>query len=120
MHDKKIADQDDLRFPDNIRLFQDSGYQGFQPENVILMNPFKKPRKRELNELEKWFNTYVAKIRICVEHAISGIKRSRIVKDKCRHFRQHFRDLIMNVCVGLHNFRVNSPFRAYKSNYKWA
>ena len=120
MHDKRIADQDELNFPDDIRLFQDSGYQGFKPENVTVMHPFKKPRGRDLNELEKWFNRYVAKIRICVEHAIGGIKRSRIVKDKCRHFCQHFRDLIMDVCVGLHNFRVTSPFRAYKCKKKWA
>jgi len=72
-----------------------------------------------LIDLQKWFNRYVAKIRITVEHAINGIKRARIIKDKCRHFCQHFRDQILNISVGLHNFRVCSPFRKYKSKIKW-
>ncbi len=121
MNDKKIADEDELIFPDDIQLFQDMGYQGFQPENVFIVQPFKKPRKGELSELKKWFNQYVSRIRICVEHAISGIKRCRIVKDKCRHFRQHFRDQIIDICTGLHNFRVCSPFRKYnKCKFKWS
>jgi len=120
MHDKAIADEDQVVFPDDIHLFQDSGYQGFQPENVFIVQPFKKPRKGELSEIQKWFNQYVSKIRVCVEHAICGIKRCRIVKDKCRHFSQQFRDQIIAICTGLHNFRVCSPFRKYKSKFKWA
>ncbi len=86
MHDKRIADNDELIFPDNIQLFQDSGYQGFHPDNVFVVQPFKKPKNNELNEMQKWFNKYVSSVRICVEHAISGIKRSRIVKDKSDTF----------------------------------
>jgi len=119
MHDKKIADEDQLLFPDNIHLFQDSGYQGFQPQNVFIVQPYKKPRNGELTPLKKWFNTYVAKIRITVEHAISGIKRCHIVKNKCRHFRQQFRDDVILICSGLHNLRVTSPFRNYQSLCKW-
>lgn len=120
MHDKKIADEDGFVFPDGIHLIQDSGYQGYVPENVFVVQPFKKPRNGMLTELQKWFNRYVSKIRIVVEHAINGIKRCRIVKDKCRHFCQQFRDEVMMICAGLHNFRVCSPFRAYKSKYKWS
>jgi len=119
MHDKKIADEDGFLFPDGIQLFQDCGYQGFHLFNVFIVQPFKKPRNKELNTIQKWFNQYTSSIRICVEHAISGIKRCRIVKDKCRHFRQHFRDQIMVICTALHNFRVTSPFRTYKSDFKW-
>lgn len=120
MHDKKIADNDEFVFPDNIQLFQDSGYQGFKPDNIFIVQPFKKTKNGQLNEIQKWFNKYVSSIRISVEHAISGIKRCRIVKDKCRHFCQQFRDQAINICVGLHNFRVTSPFRNYKSILKWA
>lgn len=120
MHDKKIADEDMVKFPDHIHLFQDTGFQGFCPSNIHLVQPFKKPRNGELTILEKWFNRYVARIRITVEHAINGIKRARIVKDKCRHFHQHFRDQVLNICVGLHNFRICSPFRKYQSKIKWA
>lgn len=120
VHDKKMADEDLLVFPDGTHLFQDTGYQGYAPSNVFIVQPFKKPRNGELCELKKWFNKYVSKIRICVEHAINGVKRCRVVKDKCRHFRQHFRDQVIDICTGLHNFRVCSPFRSYKCNFKWA
>jgi len=119
MHDKSIADQDELKFPDDIQLFQDTGYQGYCPENVHLVQPFKKPRNAELNQIQKWFNQYVAQIRITVEHAISGIKRCRFVKDKCRHFCQQKKDQIILIATGLHNFRVCSPMRKYKAHFKW-
>ena len=120
MHDKKIADNDGFVFPGGVQLFQDSGYQGFRPENVFIVQPFKKPKNGELNSMQKWFNKYVSSIRICIEHAIGGIKRCRIVKDKSRHFCQHFRDQVKNICVGLNNFRVTSPFRNYNSYFKWS
>lgn len=120
MHDKAIADEDQIIFPDSIHVFQDNGYQGFEPENVHIVQPFKHPRNGQLSCLQKWFNKYVSRIRICVEHAICGIKRCRIVKEKCRHFRQHFRDQIIAICTGLHNFRVCSPFRGYNCDFKWA
>ncbi len=119
MHDKKMADEDQVIFPDDIQLFQDSGFQGFQPENVFIVQPFKKPKNGELTEMQSWFNQYVATIRITVEHAINGIKRMRVIKDKCRHFCQQFRDQVICICTGLHNFRVSSPVRQYKSVQKW-
>jgi len=119
MHDKKIADEGKIVFPDNIHLFQDCGFQGFKPDNVHIVQPFKKPRNGQFSEIQKWFNTYVSQIRICIEHAIGGVKRCRIVKDKSRHFCLKTRELFMIVCVGLHNFRVCSPVRKYKSKFKW-
>jgi len=49
----------------------------------------------------------MSKIRVKVEHAISGIKRSRIVKDILRNTKDDFSDLVMVVACGLHNFRVD-------------
>ncbi|MDE0481819.1 MAG: hypothetical protein OXI67_04485 [Candidatus Poribacteria bacterium] len=46
-----------------------------------------------------------ASIRIRVEHAISGVKRYCIVKDKLRNWKKGFCDLVMEICCGLHNFR---------------
>ncbi len=119
MHDKLIADEGELVFPDGIQLFQDTGYQGFCPENIHLVQPFKKPKNGELTGFQKWFNEYTARIRITVEHAISGIKRCRFVKEKCRHFCQHFRDQTILIATGLHNLRVCSPLRKYKAHLKW-
>lgn len=119
MHDKKIAELEQCRFPNGIQLIQDRAFIGYAPENIQLVEPFKKPRTTDLSELKKWFNTYVARLRITVENAINGIKRCRIVKDKCRHFCQQFRHQVILICAGLHNLRVNSPYRDYKSKNKW-
>jgi hypothetical protein len=42
-----------------------------------------------------------------VEHAISGIKRSRVVKDILRNTKDDFSDLVMVIACGLHNLRVD-------------
>lgn len=120
MHDKHIAQQEQCTFPAGIQLIQDKGFDGYAPENVFIVQPFKKPRKKEYTAIQKWFNSYVSKVRIVVENAINGIKRCRIVKDKCRYFCQQFRHEIMVICAGLHNLRVCSPCRAYKCSNKWA
>lgn len=47
-HDKKIIDEENIRFPDYSFLWKDLGYQGYIPENVICFEPNKKPRNGEL------------------------------------------------------------------------
>ena len=49
----------------------------------------------------------MSKVHVKVEHAISGIKRSRIVKDILRNTKDNFSDLVMIIACGLHNFRVD-------------
>jgi len=45
-------------------------------------------------------------VRVRIEHAIAGIKRSRIVKDVFRNTKDDFSDLSMVLACGLHNLRV--------------
>jgi hypothetical protein len=66
----------------------------------------KKPHKKELTDKEKENNRKISKIRVKVEHAISGIKRSRIVKDVLRNTKDDFSDLVMVIACSLHNLRV--------------
>lgn len=37
VHDKKIADEENCRYLKNIRLRQDSGFQGYAPENIHIV-----------------------------------------------------------------------------------
>jgi len=67
----------------------------------------KKPRKKELTARQKENNRKMSKVRVKVEHAISGIKRSRIVKDVFRNTKDNFSDLVMVIARGLHNFRID-------------
>ena len=93
--------------PEGSRLYQDTGFQGFSVPGVTMMQPKKKPRGQELTDQEKAKNREISSIRIRVEHAMSGIKRYRIVKDKLRNYKKGFTDLVMETCCGLHNFRLN-------------
>ena len=60
-----------------------------------------------MTDKEKENNRKLSKVRVKVEHAISGIKRSRIVKDIFRNTKDGFSDLVMVIACGLHNFRVD-------------
>ena len=106
-HDKKATDEAGYSFSEGSVLFQDTGFQGFHVEGVIVIQPKKKPRGKELTPEDKENNRLISMIRIRVEHAIGGVKRYRIVKDKIRCWKKGFRDKVMETCCGLHNFRLN-------------
>ncbi len=107
VHDKRVADEANYRFPAGSILIQDLGLQGFESAEVTIIQPFKKPRGGQLSDEQKAYNAFVARLRIRIEHAIGGVKRFRIVKDKLRLWRDDVRHAIMLVCCGLHNFRLN-------------
>jgi hypothetical protein len=60
-----------------------------------------------LTEKEKANNRKISKVRVRVEHAIAGIKRSRCVKDVLRNTKDGFSDLVMVIACSLHNLRVD-------------
>jgi hypothetical protein len=105
-HDKRIADEENPTFPEGILLFKDTGFQGYEPENITTVQPKKKPRGKELTREEKEGNTFISKIRVIIEHIINGIKRCRIVKDIFRNTKHKFADLVMEIACGLHNLRT--------------
>jgi hypothetical protein len=106
-HDKKAADEAGYSLPADSVLYQDTGFQGFTIAGVTILQPKKKPRGKELLPEDKGSNRLISKIRIRIEHAIGGVKRYRIVKDKIRNWKEDFRDKVMETCCGLHNFRLN-------------
>ena len=113
LHDKKVADEYPLHLPVGSVLRQDLGFVGHYPPGVVVEMPHKKPPKRELTFLQKLYNPMLGRLRVVIEHTHSGIKRLRIVKDKLRVKGDWFRDTVMVVAYGLHNFCVRSPHRAY-------
>jgi hypothetical protein len=66
----------------------------------------KKPPGGALAEAAKRANRKLARIRVRVEHALAGVKRSRIVKDVFRNTKPGLSDVSMEVACGLHNVRV--------------
>src|ERR1051326_7988561 len=66
----------------------------------------KKPTGRELTGDEKRANRQVASIRVHVEHALAGVKRSRMVKDTFRNKKDELSDIAMDIACGLPNLRL--------------
>ena len=104
MHDKKIADTQ-YSFPYACVLQQDTGYQGYAPENTTILQPMKKPKGKDLTDEQKATNAEISRTRIKVEHAIGGAKILRIVKDECRLRKNDFVGNIFHIAAGLHNWR---------------
>ena len=75
-----------------------AGAQTYQPR--------KNPRGREMPAYSRAINKVISRVRVGVEHAISGVKRCRIVADAFRNRRRGFVDAAMEVACGLHNLRV--------------
>lgn len=45
-HDKKLADESQISYPANASLTQDTGFQGYQPQGVLVQQPKKSERRR--------------------------------------------------------------------------
>jgi hypothetical protein len=111
-HDKRIAEATPYPLPAGSRLFQDLGFLAFTLDQVELIMPTKKPRGRALTRQQKAANRRIARRRARIEHVNSSVKRCRIVHDTSRLRKIGVRDLIMEVCCALHNFRVRlSPWQ---------
>ncbi|GHT29871.1 hypothetical protein AGMMS49574_07860 [Bacteroidia bacterium] len=87
-------------------MWQDTGFIGHTPGNVTVKMPTKKPKGKELSDVQKEENKKISCFRILVEHAIGGVKKCRIVKERFRCRKFGFDDLVMLIACGLHNFRV--------------
>jgi hypothetical protein len=105
-HDKRMADATPYPLPAGSRLLQDLGFLAFTLDRVEIIMPTRKPRGRKLTRAQKAANRRIARRRVRIEHVISSVKRCRIVHDVCRLRKAGVRDLVMEVCCALHNFRV--------------
>jgi len=107
VHDKKIADEQEVRYPIGITLWQDTGFLGHSPPGVTIRMPTKKPKGKELTAEQKEENRKISSYRIKVEHAIGSVKVYRIVKERFRCTKHGFGDDVMLIACGLHNFKVS-------------
>jgi hypothetical protein len=105
-NDKSLAELEGYTLPPGSCLYQDMGFQGYTCDGMTIFQPKKNPPGRELTPPEKAHNRAISSIRIRIEHAIGGVKRYRMVKDKIRLLKDGIRDTVMETCCGLHNFRL--------------
>jgi hypothetical protein len=87
-------------------LLQDLGFLAFSLPDVDILMPTKKPRGQELTAEQQRANQALHDRRLRIEHVHSSVKRCRIVQDRIRLWKQGIRDLVMELCCALHNFRM--------------
>lgn len=110
-NDKRIADEQDYQFPKGSKLWKDTGFQGYEPDNVYCFQPKKKPPKGQLSDEQKTTNRRYSQTRVRVEHAIGGAKVFQIAHDVFRNRRQEYVDVVFETACGLHNLRIRSRIR---------
>ena len=106
VHEKRIAEATPYPLPAGSRLLQDLGFLAFTLPQVEILMPTKKPRGEELTREQHRANQALHQRRLRIEHVNSSVKRCRIVKDRIRLWKEGVRDLVMELCCALHNFRV--------------
>ncbi|WP_369523716.1 transposase family protein [Bacteroides nordii] len=87
-------------------MCQDTGYQGYAPEEVTIIQPVKKRKGKELSKEQKDYNKKITRIRVRVENAIGSTRFKRIVKDECRLRTNYFVERIFPICVALHKIKM--------------
>lgn len=96
----------------NQKLVVDLGFVGIEKLYRIkeLLLGFKRPRSSKKNpepklteEQKKW-NKQVGKQRVYVEHAIGGMKRYHVLKNRCRLKCPALKNQILGICAGLWNY----------------
>jgi hypothetical protein len=93
----------------NVRVdLGDLGIQSdYRGEQIAI--PTRKPRQSQkhpnaqLSEEQKAANTALSRVRIFIEHAIGGMKRSNILVHTFRNRLEHFEDDVMGSWAGLWN-----------------
>ena len=85
---------------------QDLGFLAFTLPQVEILMPTKQPRGQALTWEQHVANQALTQRWLRIEHVNSSVKRCRIVKDRIRLWKKGVRDLVMDICCALHNFRV--------------
>jgi DDE superfamily endonuclease/Helix-turn-helix of DDE superfamily endonuclease len=106
IHDKKVMDLENCKFPKGITLVYDTGFQGLIYEDISILQPFKAQRNKPLVPIQKKINTIIASERVVNEHTIGSAKRPHILKHEIRSNNLDFRDDVFWICCGLHNLRL--------------
>lgn len=107
IHDKTLWDVVELNISE-VNILVDLGFLGADKDHENVVLPYKNSKNKPITSLQKKINQEISKIRVRVEHAFSGVKRLRAVKEILRLKRDGIRDLVMEIAVGLHNLRVKS------------
>jgi hypothetical protein len=99
LHDKRLAEPYPL--PAESRLLQDLGFMAFTLPQVEILMPRKKPPGAELSPAQQRANPLPPTAdRACQQ------QRQALSRRQSRLWKQGVRDVVMETCCALHNFRL--------------
>lgn len=101
--DINIFREQQKKFNIEQRFTGDKGYQG----GMNIKTPQKKPRGKELTDLQKDANKEISSERIYVEHVIRLIKIFRAAKERFRMKGNKYEEVILTIC-GLVRLRIGT------------
>lgn len=105
--DINIFREQQKKFNVEQRFTGDKGYQG----GINIKTPQKKPRGKELTDLQKDANKEISSDRIYVEHVIRLIKIFRAAKERFRMKGNKYEEVILTIC-GLVRLRIGTSILA--------
>ena len=105
--DINIFREQQKKFNIEQRFTGDKGYQG----GINIKTPQKKPRGKELTDLQKDANKEISSERIYVEHVIRLIKIFRAAKERFRMKANKYEEVILTIC-GLVRLRIGTSILA--------
>ena len=84
-HDKPIAEATPYPLPTGSRLIQDPGFLAFTRDQVEIIMPTTKPRRRALTRRQKASNRHLARrrVRISTSTAVSSVVASSTTPTAC-------------------------------------
>ena len=105
IHDFELYRQSGIHMNKFILLVGDKGFQGIVDIHGNSITPFKKPRKGNLTEEQKQFNSKLSKFRIFIEHVNRRIKRFKILQMRYRN-KQRKHLLRVSLICGIYNHEL--------------
>ena len=112
-HDKSIWNQIAFDFGE-LNVLADLGFLGAEKDHPNVILPYKKPKNGDITAIQKDINKAIGSVRVKIEHAFSGVKRLKIIRNKIRLKTYQTRNQVFKIAVALHNFRIQ--FRTIKIN----
>ena len=104
--DKSLAALEGYTLPQGSYRSQDVGVQGDTRAGITIVQPQKNPPGGERTPPAQAAHRAISSIRSRLEHAMGGVRRYRLVKDKSRRWKDGMRETILETCGGLHSFRL--------------
>lgn len=105
-HDFHLFKVSGIQIHPETESLQDSGYQGIKAYHSNSYIPRKKPKHRELTQLERDYNHALSQERIAIEHINRSLKIFRILAGRYRNRRCRY-NLRCNLIASIYNYELS-------------